>query len=80
MLREQADADGVRRRDRSRRGQLQRLLGDVGEVLPRQSHGNPLRPAAGWYARMHASGEVVFLGDYESLASHRIVQLVSSEA
>jgi hypothetical protein len=70
--------NGNGQRDRSRRGELQRLLGELGEVLPRQSHGTPQRPAQGWYAELR-TGEVVFLGDYEALASHRIVQLVTAE-
>lgn len=62
-------------RDRSRRGELQRLLGEHGTVRPRQSHGNPERPAAGWYADL-TDGSTVFLGDYGALAVHKILQLL----
>lgn len=65
--------DGTR--ERSKRGELQRMLGELGEVMPRQNHGTTQRPAQGWYARL-ASGEVVFLGDYHHLAGVRIAQLV----
>lgn len=62
------------RRDRSRRGELQRLLGDLGTVLERQSHGTPALPAAGWYAEL-TNGDVVFLGDYGALAVSAILDL-----
>lgn len=62
------------RRDRSRRGELQRLLGERGTVLPRQEHGTPARPAQGWYAEL-AHGVTVFLGDYCSLAALKIEKL-----
>jgi hypothetical protein len=62
------------RRDRSRRGELQRLLGDLGTVLKRQSHGTPQRPAAGWYAKL-SDGQIVYLGDYSALAVSAILAL-----
>jgi hypothetical protein len=68
------------RRDRSRRGELQRMLGELGEVLPRVAHGNLEHPAQGWYARIDAgprAGEELFLGDYSMLAGRRITELVS---
>jgi hypothetical protein len=64
------------KRERSKRGELQRMLGELGEVLPRQNHGTPQRPAQGWYARIASSGEVVFLGDYHHLAGAKLAQLV----
>jgi hypothetical protein len=70
------DAKG--RRDESRRGELQRLLGDHGTVQPRQSHGTPERPAAGWYAII--DGEAVFLGDYAALAVLAINRLLGAHA
>ena len=60
---------------RNRIGELQRLLGDAGEVLPRVAHGSPQYPAQGWYARL-TDGKVHYLGDYSSLASQRIAQLL----
>jgi hypothetical protein len=63
-----------RHRDRSRRGELQKLLGDRGTVLDRQGHGTPQRPAQGWYAQL-TGGEIVFLGDYSLLAANRIQTL-----
>ena len=50
----------------SRRDQLQRMLGERGEVLPRISRGTPEHPAAGWYARI--DGEEVYLGDHTGIA------------
>lgn len=38
----------MRKRDRSRRAQLQALLGDLGTVLPYASRAGR-RPAPGWY-------------------------------
>ena len=67
------------RRDRSRRGELQRLLGNRGTVLPRQEHGTPARPAQGWYAEL-AGGAIVFLGDYCSLAALTIEKLSGNAA
>lgn len=61
------------RRDRSRRAELQRMLGELGEVLPRQVHGTPERPAQGWYAQL--ADEVVFLGDYTGIAYLTIARL-----
>ncbi len=67
------------RRDRSRRGELQRLLGEHGTVRPRQSHGCPERPAAGWYADL-PDGSTVYLGDYGALAVQAIVKLTAAAA
>jgi hypothetical protein len=61
--------------DRSRRGELQRLLGDLGTVLPRVAHGSPERPAQGWYARL-ADGSEIFLGDYVAVAAVAINRLL----
>jgi hypothetical protein len=60
--------------DRTRRGELQRLLGERGTVLPRFAHGTPERPAQGWYAEL-ADGQTVFLGDYSMLAAITITNL-----
>lgn len=67
-----------RRRDaaRSRRCQLQSLLGELGEVLPRQPHGTPELRAQGWYAQLRG-GALVFLGDYAELAMLTIRELVA---
>ena len=59
---------------RTRQGELQRLLGDAGTVLPRQMHGTMARPAQGWYAQLN-SGEEIFLGDYSSLAVAAIIRI-----
>jgi hypothetical protein len=70
----------VPKRDRSRKGELQRALGDLGVVLPRHEHGTVERPAQGWYAEL-TGGKVVFLGDYSALAVLRIQELkVKAEA
>jgi len=61
--------------DRSRRGELQRMLGGLGTVLPRVMHGTPARPAQGWYAQLH-DGREVFLGDYSMLAGMTIARLL----
>lgn len=61
---------------RSRRAELQRELGDVGEVLERQNHGTVDMPAQGWYALVAATGDVVFLGDYTAIALNKIRTLV----
>jgi hypothetical protein len=63
-----------RKRDRSCQARLQRLLGDLGWVLPRQEHGTPERPAQGWYAQLD-TGKLVFLGDYTLLAALKIRKL-----
>lgn len=68
----------VDERDRSRRAELQRLIGDAGVILERQKRGTPERPAAGWYARLEASGELVYLGDHTLLAVRTIDALQSS--
>ena len=62
--------------DRSRQAELQRMLGDRGTVLPRQKHGTVQRPAQGWYAELGADREVVFLGDYTSLAGVAIQRIL----
>lgn len=70
----------TRTRDRTRRGDLQRLLGDLGTVLPRQAHGTSARRAQGWYARLDAGprkGETVFLGDYVSVSGLTINELLA---
>jgi hypothetical protein len=60
--------------NRSRRAQLQRLMGDMGVVLEHQAHGTIERPAQGWYAQL-ADGKLVFLGDYAMLAAMKIRKL-----
>lgn len=62
--------------DRTRRGELQRLLGEAGTVLPRQRHGTVDRRAAGWYAEL-VDGRVVYLGDYVALAAIQIRQVLA---
>ena len=62
----------------SRRGFLQRELGDLGEVLPRIARGGGVYHAAGWYARIN--GELVFLGDHAGVALVAIAQLRSCPA
>jgi hypothetical protein len=59
---------------RSRRSELQALLGELGTVLPRQNHGTIERPAQGWYAELEDGG-VIFLGDYTTIAVSRILSL-----
>lgn len=63
------------RRDRSRRGELNRLLGALGDVLPRQETGTFERPAAGWYAVMAGDGRLEFLGHSELIAAVKIREL-----
>ncbi len=70
---------GSVKRDRSRRAELQRLLGERGTVLPRLPHGTVDLPAQGWYAKM-PDGAVVFLGDYVALATAAIDDLVERES
>ncbi len=65
----------VSKRDRSRRAELQRMLGDRGEVLPRISTATEDMPAQGWYARMAHDGRIVFFGDNTRLAIIRIARL-----
>ena len=67
------------KRDRSRRGELQRLLGEQGEILPRISIATVQMPAQGWYARM-ADGELTFLGDNTRLANQYIERLLETQA
>jgi hypothetical protein len=66
------------KRDRTRRAELQRLLGERGTVLPRVEHGTPELPAQGWYADL-TNGQRVFLGDYSMLAAVTIANLNGSE-
>ena len=63
---------------RTRRAELQRLLGERGEVLPRVAHGSSEFPAQGWYARL-LDGVVVFLGDFVAIAGARICRLIEEE-
>ncbi len=67
--------ESVSKREYSRRAELQRLLGTLGTVQPRQAHGTLERPAQGWYALL-ADGTLVFLGDYAALAMVAIARLV----
>ena len=60
--------------DRSRRAELQRLLGDIGTVLPHQKRGTVTRRAQGWYAEL-TSGKIVFLGDHSLVAALTIQKL-----
>jgi hypothetical protein len=69
----------VAKRDRSRRHELQRMLGELGTILPRLDHGTVSRPAQGWYAQL-AGGEEVFLGDYAGLAVLTIEELKEGRA
>jgi hypothetical protein len=63
----------------SRRDQLQRMLGDDGEVLPRVSRGSSEFPAAGWYARVK-TGKLEYLGDHFEIAIQKIAELIRSLA
>lgn len=65
----------VSKRDRSRRAELQRMLGDRGEILPRISTATEEMPAQGWYARMAEGGRIVFFGDNTRLATIHIARL-----
>lgn len=65
-------ADGGR--ERSKRGELQNLLGELGKVLPRQMQGTLERRAQGWYAEL-ADEKVVFLGDTAWIAAAYIRQI-----
>lgn len=67
-------AVSVSKHDRTRRGELQRLLGERGTVLPRVMHGTSELPAQGWYAEL-LDGKTVFLGDYTALAAAAISKL-----
>jgi hypothetical protein len=60
--------------DRSKRAQLQRIMGEMGTVLPHSPHGTVERPAQGWYARL-ATGKLIFLGDSAMLAAGKIRKL-----
>ena len=70
--------ESASKRDRSRRAELQRLLGDRGVVLPRVAHGTIATPAQGWYARMN-DGELRFFGDHASLAAVKISVMIGDE-
>jgi hypothetical protein len=70
--------ESVSKREYSRRAELQRLLGELGTVLPRQAHGTLERPAQGWYATINE--ETIFLGDYAALAIVAISRLVERVA
>lgn len=74
-----AVATSVSKRDRTRRAELQRMLGERGTVLPRVEHGTPERPAQGWYAEL-VDGKTVFLGDYSMLAVIAIANLDGASA
>ncbi len=63
------------KRDRTRRYELQSLLGDRGEVLPRVECATPTLPAKGWYARMK-DGKIRFLGDNTRIATLLIAKLL----
>jgi hypothetical protein len=67
------------KRDRSRRYELQRLLGDLGEILPRVECATPARPAKGWYARL-SDGKIRFLGDNTRIAALAIAKLIGQDA
>lgn len=67
-------ATSVSKRDRTRRGQLQRVLGDRGTILPCIEHATPEHPARGWYAEL-LDGSVTFLGDNAVLAGIAIDKL-----
>lgn len=60
----------------SRRAQLQRAIGDLGEVLERKSRGGGRFPAAGWYADI--AGELHYLGDHQGVAFVTIARLVEA--
>jgi hypothetical protein len=62
----------------SHQAQLQRALGELGEVLPRVFRGSSEFPAAGWYARV--DGEAHFLGDHTGLAFVSIAKLAEKAA
>jgi hypothetical protein len=58
----------------SRQAQLQRELGELGEVLPRRPRGEGRYRAAGWYTKL-ADGKVFFLGDNTIVALQTIAKL-----
>ena len=66
------------KRDRSRRYELQRLLGDYGEVLPRVEQASAARPAKGWYARL-TDGKVRFFGDNVPIATLAIAKFLEQD-
>jgi hypothetical protein len=61
----------------SRRAQLQRALGDLGEVLDRVNRGGGEFPAAGWYCRI--GDGVLYLGDHTGVAFVTIAKLQEPE-
>jgi hypothetical protein len=65
----------TKRPSKSRRIELQRALGDLGTIPPRQEHGTQQRRAQGWYAELY-DGRTVFLGDYAGLALATISKLI----
>jgi hypothetical protein len=58
----------------SRQAQLQRELGELGEVLPRMPRGEGIYRAAGWYAKL-TDGKIFFLGDNSIVALQTIAKL-----
>ena len=60
--------------DRTRRAELQRLLGDRGTIQPYVARPSPARPAAGWYARL-PDGRELFLGQGAILAGLAIIRM-----
>lgn len=61
----------------SRKSQLQRELGDIGEVLPRVARGGGRYSAQGWYAEI--AGELVFLGDHFNVALTTIARMLEPD-
>jgi hypothetical protein len=62
--------------DRTRRSELQRMLGEHGTVLPYQSRGTAERPAKGWHVELAETHETIFVGDHMVLAVQQIALLV----
>lgn len=50
----------------TKRSELQRTLGDRGEMLARVMRGNATYPAAGWYAIVN--GQLFYFGDHTGVA------------
>lgn len=61
----------------SRQAQLQRELGELGDVLPRIARGGGEFRAAGWYARV--DGTLIYLGDHFGVAYVTIAKLLEPE-
>jgi hypothetical protein len=59
--------------NRSGRAQLQRELGELGEVMPYMYRGAGACLGPGWYARI--DGEMIFLGGHLAMAFVSIAQL-----